>query len=49
MSTMNNIFYCPLLYYSGLNSPAKHVVPVVAQAAQPQALHIQPSLLTQVS
>ncbi|GFQ89376.1 homeodomain-interacting protein kinase 2 [Trichonephila clavata] len=37
---------CPS--YPGLNSPAKHVVPVVAQAAQPQALHIQPSLLTQV-
>ncbi|XP_054712289.1 homeodomain-interacting protein kinase 2-like [Uloborus diversus] len=37
---------CPS--YQGLNSPAKHVVPVVAQAAQPQALHIQPSLLTQV-
>ncbi|XP_071040521.1 homeodomain-interacting protein kinase 2 [Parasteatoda tepidariorum] len=37
---------CPS--YPGLNSPAKHVVPVVAQSAQPQALHIQPSLLTQV-
>ncbi|GIY06333.1 homeodomain-interacting protein kinase 2 [Caerostris extrusa] len=37
---------CPS--YPGLNSPAKHVVPVVAQAAQPQTLHIQPSLLTQV-
>ncbi|XP_067121428.1 homeodomain-interacting protein kinase 2 isoform X4 [Centruroides vittatus] len=34
--------------YQGLNSPAKHVVPVVAQAAQPQALQIQSSLLTQV-
>lgn len=34
--------------YQGLNSPAKHVVPVVAQAPQPQTLHIQPSLLTQV-
>ncbi|XP_076310656.1 homeodomain-interacting protein kinase 2-like isoform X3 [Tachypleus tridentatus] len=32
--------------YQGLNSPTKHVVPVVAQAAQ--ALQIQPSLLTQV-
>ncbi|KAG8186764.1 hypothetical protein JTE90_010658 [Oedothorax gibbosus] len=37
---------CPT--YPGLNSPAKHVVPMVAQAAQPQALHLQPSLLTQV-
>lgn len=27
---------------------AKHMVPVVAQASQPQALQIQPSLLTQV-
>lgn len=35
--------------YQGLNSPAKHVVPVVAQAPQPQPLPIQPSLLTQVS
>lgn len=35
--------------YQSLNSPAKHVVPVVAaQAAQPQTLQIQPSLLTQV-
>ncbi|XP_013787996.1 homeodomain-interacting protein kinase 2-like, partial [Limulus polyphemus] len=32
--------------YQGLNSPAKHMVPMVAQAAQ--ALQIQPSLLTQV-
>ncbi|KAG8196742.1 hypothetical protein JTE90_014476 [Oedothorax gibbosus] len=35
--------------YQSLNSPAKHVVPVVAaQAAQPPALQIQQSLLTQV-
>ncbi|XP_076362566.1 homeodomain-interacting protein kinase 3-like isoform X4 [Tachypleus tridentatus] len=35
---------CPT--YQGLNSPTKHMVPLVAQAAQ--ALLIQPSLLTQV-
>ncbi|GFU76807.1 homeodomain-interacting protein kinase 2 [Trichonephila clavipes] len=35
--------------YQSLNSPAKHVVPVVAaQAAQPPALQIPQSLLTQV-
>lgn len=35
--------------YQSLNSPAKHVVPVVAaQPAQPPALQIQQSLLTQV-
>ncbi|XP_015913642.1 homeodomain-interacting protein kinase 2 isoform X2 [Parasteatoda tepidariorum] len=35
--------------YQTLNSPAKHVVPVVAaQAAQPPALQLQQSLLTQV-
>ncbi|KAG1664018.1 Homeodomain-interacting protein kinase 2 [Nymphon striatum] len=38
---------CPS--YPGLSSPTKHVVPVVAaQSAQPQALQLQPSLLTQV-
>lgn len=37
---------CPS--YQSLNSPAKHVVPVVAQAPQPQPLPIQSSLLTQV-
>ncbi|KAF8786985.1 homeodomain-interacting protein kinase 2-like isoform X1 [Argiope bruennichi] len=35
--------------YQSLNSPAKHVVPIVAaQAAQPPALQIPQSLLTQV-
>lgn len=41
-----NIYY---IFLIGLNSPAKHVVPVVAtQTAQPPALQIQQSLLTQV-
>ncbi|XP_035212726.1 homeodomain-interacting protein kinase 2-like isoform X2 [Stegodyphus dumicola] len=39
---------CPS-YHQALNSPGKHVVPVVAaQAAQPSTLQIQQSLLTQV-
>lgn len=39
--------------YQGLNSPAKHFVPMVAaaaaQAAQSQTVQLQPSLLTQVA
>lgn len=45
---MLNKTHLPFLF-AGLNSPAKHVVPVVAaQTAQPPALQIQQSLLTQV-
>uniref|UniRef100_T1J591 non-specific serine/threonine protein kinase n=1 Tax=Strigamia maritima TaxID=126957 RepID=T1J591_STRMM len=35
--------------YQNLNSPSKHVVPVVAQAPQPPTIQLQPQLVTQVS